>query len=76
MVHVLPEKKREREKVAGGVYMGPYGLVDSYERFTGSCCLYLQVEAAGTCATLAYIKQTVRHHNGEEWCCGTALISC
>jgi hypothetical protein len=56
--------------------MGPYGFVDSYEYIAGSCCLCLQVEAVGTFATLAYINQTVRHHNGEEWCCGTALISC
>jgi len=55
--------------------IGPNSLVDYYERIAGSCCLRLQVEAAGTCAKLAHINQTVRHHNGEEWCCGTALIS-
>ena len=55
--------------------MGPYGHVDSYERIAGSCCLCLQVEATGTCASLACINHTVRHHNREEWCCCTALIS-
>jgi len=66
----------KKEKIAGGVYMGPYGFVDSYEYIAGSCCPCLQVKAAGTFATFAYINQTVRHQNGEEWCCGTALISC
>ena len=36
--------------------MGPYVRVDSYERLAGSCCLCLQVEAAGICAVLAYIN--------------------
>jgi len=76
MYRLKKKVNKKRETIAVGVYMGPYGLVDSYEHIAGSYCLFLQVEAAGTCATLAYINQTVRHHNREEWCCGTALISC